>query len=189
MKNSKNDLHELVKNIGYLEEVLSFSTFKRYDSIEFTSEASLSLNGELTLSGEGIGETKTKAEIAACQQILHTIKRDYKHLLIDWEQVKKEAQIGDVLVKLNAYLSPELRTAEEKSLWLQEIESDKNFAELFNSLKEEGDEAVAFFGSNLGAKKKATWIEALVWKKYGEQILSPNSAHAFEDMMQFLKEG
>jgi len=184
MKNAKNDLHELIKNIGYFEETISFSVHDQAGT--FAARAEFTTKDGRSIHGSGSGSTKKAAEIAAAKNMLDAIYATYEDLLIDWEEAKAEAQAGDSLIKLCAYLSEDFNSVEEKSRWLQHMESDEHLARLFDKLKAQGHPSVVFFGNNLGAKKKATWMEAMIWRKFGKNIISNAADRAFRDLISFL---
>ena len=99
-----------------------------------------------------------------------------------------EAQAGDALIKLCAYLSPELDSPEKKSRWLQERESDAYLTTRFDRLQAEGHPSLALFGENLGHKRKATWMEALVWRDYGGFLEEQAGQGAMQKLFGWLGE-
>ncbi|MEZ4888593.1 MAG: hypothetical protein R3E32_27965 [Chitinophagales bacterium] len=185
MYNAKNQLHELVKELGYFEDCVSFKTIVRQG--EFYSEATFWVKDGRKITEIGVGHKKTASEINASENLLSIIFDEHKDLIIDWEEVKIEAQAGDGLIKLCAYLNEAHATAEAKSIWLQQMESDKNMVEIFDQLQSENHPSVALFGDNLGAKRKATWIEALISKKFAQSIIAPSASKAFRELTLFLE--
>lgn len=186
MHNAKNQLLEIVKELGYLEDSVTFQTdFNATESI-FYSNALLSLNNKLHIEAIGTGSKKKAAEINASQHLIILMKEQYPDLMIDWAQIRIAAQAGDGLIKLCAYLTETIPSAAEKSFWLQKIETDKHMVEIFEQLKIQQHPDVIFFGDNLGAKRKATWIEALIWEKFGQAIIAPSAKTGFKELVQFL---
>ena len=187
MQNPKNDLHELIKNIGHLEYHVTFSD--RFDESEqlFVATARLFIDEVVDIEEKGKATSKKAAEKEAAQAILDCIHEQHQHLIIDWEEAKVEAQAGDALIKLCAYLSDENTTAEAKSLWLQQAESDDYLAELFDRMVNQQHPEVAIFGANLGNKKKATWVEAMIWRQFGALVISPAAGEAFQGLAAFLR--
>ena len=185
MDNAKNRLHELIKDLGHYEKCVSFKD-KVQDQQTFISRATLQVNDGRIIEGEGTGETKKEAQIQACAAVLEVIDQQHRDLYVDWMQVKVAAQLGDSLIKLCAYLSDEMPSAEDKSLWLQEMESDSHMVSIFDKMHRASHPLVNIFGQNLGAKKKATWIEALIWQRFGQEIIAPGSGNAFHQIGDFL---
>ena len=187
MTNSKNELHELVKDLGYLESVVNFSSKWDDEKQVFVAHARFGLPKSDQIEGIGFGKKKKVAEISASGELLKIIRRDYTHLVIDWEEVRKEAQLGDLLIKLYAYLSEEMMTAADKSIWLQQNETDQHLVKIFDRLSLRRHPSVSFLGENLGTKRKATWIEALIWRKFGKEILASTADRVFRDIYKFFK--
>lgn len=188
MKNSKNDLFELFKELGFLEDVVHFSNSHQKDQNVFVSTVRVELKGKGIIEARGFDRTVKNAEKDASKYLLELIHQNHRELLIDWDEVKKEAQLGDVLIKLYAYLSDDTETAAAKSMWLQKNETDKNLADIFDTLQAQNHASVSLFGNNLGAKRKATWIEALIWRMYGDKILSPTANQEFVKLADFLRQ-
>jgi hypothetical protein len=187
MQNAKNRLYEFLKELGYLENCVQFYSLESSPNGNFKICATVKFADGRQVKGTGKGLKKLEAEVAACKNVLSSIGKRHKELLIDWEQVFVEAQAGDALIKLCAYLSDSFETIEQKSLWLQRLESDNHLAQVFDSLKQKNDPLVAIFGNNLGIKKKATWIEALIWKRFGNACLSTDSKERLNELAKFLK--
>lgn len=187
MQNGKNRLHEFMKELGYFENCVKFHSLQPSPNSLFKIQASTYFADGRIVAGVGEGQKKVEAEIAACENVLSIIHEKQEDLLIDWGQVFVEAQAGDALIKLCAYLSDSFETIEQKSRWLQSLESDYHLARVFDALKQRNDPSVVIFGSNLGTKKKATWMEALIWKRFGKACLSAHARERLNELEVFLQ--
>lgn len=186
MNNPKNELLEFLQDLGYAPSNLKFK-YHGVESGNHVATATLQLKEVLKVEQTGYSSSdKKSAEMNACASILQTLQEQHGDLIIDWETVFIEAQAGDALVKLCSYLLNDLSTAAEKSYWLQRVETDQKFAKIFDRLYTAKDPAVAFFGKNIGAKRKATWIEALIWREYKDDILHPTAEKGFDRIYTFL---
>ena len=185
--NYKGKLLEVLKELGVVESRLKISD-RRLSEQYFQSSASIDFPDGRQLSGTGESNRKKDAQQDACAQILDQLGYYHPDLLIDWTEVMVEAQVGDALLKLCAYRSQKLPTAAEGSYWLQRIESDAHMVNLFDRLQREGHPDLAIFGSRVGNKRKASWIEALLARHFANRILRDDTAEAFEDMMNFMDE-
>ncbi|MGB1243227.1 MAG: hypothetical protein ACPG49_11940 [Chitinophagales bacterium] len=188
MDNAKNQLYEFARELGYFEACITFESTRLFLEEGFHTRATFLVRDGREIIGEGTGQRKTTSQIDASTQLLNILFEKHKDLIIDWEQIRIEAQAGDGLIKLCAYLNNEHSTAAKKSFWLQEMETDKHMVEIFDRLHAQNDSSVALFGDNLGAKRKATWIEALIARRFGSSIISPSAGKAFEELIHFLQQ-
>ena len=189
MTNARNRLLEFMKELGYYEDCVSYVTEFDDEQGCFISKAKLTIKDGRVIEGMGSASTKKDAQIDASQSILDIIDDQHPDLKIDWDQIRMEAQAGDGLIKLCAYLSDEFSTAAEKSFWLQKMESDAHMVEIFDRLKAGDDPSVILFGNNLGQKRKATWIEALIWEKFGAAFNTPGTVQGLKGLASFLGDG
>ncbi len=173
--NAKNQLLELLQGLGSYAEEAIFSEMEPAPSGEYRSKVEVSFPDGRDLKGIGEGIDRTQADIAAAQQVLHLIQADHSDLLIDWDQIFEEAQAGDTLIKLGVYVALNLQDTAAKSLLLQELESDQHLAKVFDRWQLEGDVDLAKFGTNLGEKRKATMVEATLWRRSKEKIFHPEA--------------
>ena len=187
MLNAKNRLYEFVKELGCYEQCVQYQSSSSSPNGNFISQATVTFADGRKVVGTGSSFKKVEAEIAAAEHALSIIAETHQDMQIDWKQVFMEAQAGDALIKLCAYLSESFETAEQKSLWLQTLESDEHLADIFDRLQSQNDSSVSIFGPNLGSKRKATWIEALIWREFGALCLSANAKGALNDLSLFLK--
>ncbi len=139
-----------------------------------------------TVQGTGEGRRSSEADIAAAQVALEQLRNDNPDLLIDWEEINVEAQAGDALIKLSVYLSPSLSSVGEKSKRLQSLESDPHLAEVFDQWKTQGDPDLAMCGTNLGEKRKATLVEAMLWRRFGMQVIAADATAQLQSLLKTL---
>lgn len=188
-ENAKNQLFEILKNLGCLEECANFQA--TLSSIppnpQHFAVVTVTFSDGRAVRGTGNGPRKVDAEIAAAQAALEILRNTYPELLVNWEDIYVEAQAGDSLIKLGVYLAVSLRTASDKSRELQKWESDLHLAKVFEQWKAKGDPDLAIWGSNLGEKKKAALVEALLWRRYGNQIMADDAPLQLQSLLKTLK--
>lgn len=166
MTNPKNELIEFVQNIGYLANCIEYSILEQNVNI-YRVQVAVSLNMEITIIHEGAASTKMQAQMGAARNALDNFQTFHPSFFIDWDKViNVDAQKGDLLIKLYAYLKDDLGSIGDKSIWLQDNESNKHLAKVFDRLKAKCHPDFAMFGNNLGWKHKADWIEFLLWKQF-----------------------
>ena len=187
--NAKNQLLEILKNLGCLEECASFQTTLSSlpPNPQHSTVVTVTFPDGRAVRGTGNGQRKVDAEIVAAQAVLETLRNTCPELLVNWEEIYVEAQAGDALIKLGVYLSVSLKTASDKSKELQKWESDLHLAKVFEQWKAKGDPDLAIWGSNLGEKKKATLVEALLWKRYGSQIMTDDAPLKLQSLLKTLQ--
>ena len=184
--NAKNQLMELLQSLGSFEEEAVFSKMDAAPSGGHRSKVVVTFPDGREIKGIGEGQGRTDADIAAAQQVLNIIRTDHPDLMIDWEELKEEAQSGDTLIKLGVYTALNLNDAATKSLLLQELESDSHLAQVFDRLQVENDPDLAILGTNLGEKRKSTFIEALLWKRYKDRVFQPEARKALHELLDSL---
>jgi hypothetical protein len=116
-ENAKNQLFEILKNLGYLEECANFQTTLSSlpPNPQHSTVVTVTFPNGRAVRGTGNGQRKVDAEIVAAQTVLEILRNTYPELLVNWEEIYVEAQAGDALIKLGVYLSVSLRTASDKS--------------------------------------------------------------------------
>jgi len=136
-KNTKNQLFEILKNLGCFEECANFkATLSSLPpNPQHSTVATVKFPNGHAIQGTGNGQRKVDAEILVAQSILEILRHTYPELLVNWEEIYVEAQAGDTLIKLGVYLSESLRTASDKSKELQKWESDQNLVKVFEQWK------------------------------------------------------
>lgn len=169
--NAKNELQELLQTLGH--EVSACLTFETLSiSKGWESIATVNLPGNYSIMGKGVGAQKKRAEIIASQDALKTIHDAHSELIVDWDVIQVDAQRGDALIKLAIYLNPTVRTANDKSKELQEIEKNSDLAKVFHQWKSQGDSDLVIWGNHLSEHTKATLIEALIWRRLGNKVFT-----------------
>ncbi len=177
--NAKNQLLELLKNLGCSEDCADFQSMSMSSSGFHQSTVVVNFPDGRIVQGSGEGSRRTVADIAAAKDAIEHWSSKYPDLIVDWAEIKVQAQAGDALIKLGIYLSTTIRSASDKSLQLQSLESNSHLAKVFDHWKAQGDPDLAIWGANLGEWKKATLVEALLWQRFGMQVISES---AFEQL-------
>lgn len=188
-ENPKNQLFEILKNLGCLEEQAAFQTtlLSPPPNPQHVTVVTVIFPDGRAVKGTGKGQRKVDAELIAAQSTIDILRNTYPELLVNWDEIDVEAQAGDVLIKLGIYLSASSRTANEKLKELQSLETDQHLAKVFEQWKAKGDPDLAIWGSNLGEKKKATLVEALLWRRYGKQIMAHDAPLQLQSLLKNLK--
>jgi hypothetical protein len=106
--NAKNQLLELLKSLGCIEDCADFQS-KPISPGSHRSTVVVRFPNGCTVQGTGEGRCSSDADIAPAQVVLEQLRKDYPDLLIDWEEINVEAQASDALIKLSVYLSPGLK--------------------------------------------------------------------------------
>jgi len=135
------------------------------------------------VQGEGEGSRKSIASIETAQAVFDQINLQYPDLIVNWNEIFVEAQKGDALIKLGVYLSEDLITSSDRSYRLQKLESDSHLAEIFERWKNQGEPDLAKWGQNLGEKRKATLVEALLWERFGRQIINEDAKNQLRSLI------
>jgi hypothetical protein len=106
--------------------------------------------------------------------------------VINWDELQVQAQAGDALIKLGIYLSTELKQSKDRSNQLQSLESDSHLATVFGRWKTQGDLDLVKWGDNLSQKRKATVVEALLWQKFGAQVMATDASSHLRSLLKTL---
>jgi hypothetical protein len=176
--NTRNQLDELLRNLGCNETQESDYQFRSISPNGlFHCTLVVRFPDGREVRGEGEGSRKSIASIEAAQAVLDQINLQYPDLIVNWDEIFVEAQKGDALIKLGVYLSEDLITSSDRSYRLQKLESDSHLADIFDRLKNQGDPDLAKWGQNLGEKRKATLVEALLWERFGRKIIGEDATN------------
>lgn len=170
--NAKNELKELLEARG-LPTTLATYTHTQGVAGLWTSTVEVRIPGREPVHGVGTATRKTEADIAASADVLPKLTEASEADTAHWALIIAEAQAGDALIKLAAYLGG--GSPEERSVWLQDHESDVALARLFDRWYEEGAPELISYGSGLGTKYKATLVEAIIWRRFGARMLAANA--------------
>jgi hypothetical protein len=149
------------------------------------STLTLTLPSGATYTGFGSASTKAQADVLACVpivELLPVILAEFGAQTIAGRGV--DAQAGDALLKLAVYADPGEHSAAERSVWLQRNESDAALALVFDRWLAEGDPDVLAFGVGLGEKRRATAVEALIWRRYANRVLAPGATEALSELLR-----
>ncbi|MEA5599272.1 putative dsRNA-binding protein [Rivularia sp. UHCC 0363] len=187
IENAKKQLIELLKNLGFSEDDAHFKREPISPNSSHRSTVVVNFPDGRKVCGTGVGQRKTEADIAAAQVALDLLHSDHPDLCVNWDEIKAEAQAGDALIKLGVYLWAELNNADEKSKILQSLESDAHLALVFDRWKREGDPDLAMWGSHLGKKRKATLVEALLWRRFGSQVIASDALPPLQSLLKTLQ--
>lgn len=185
-KNAKNQLIELLQHLGCNESCADFKRESISPNGLHRSTVVIIFPDGRRVCGTGVGQRSSDADIAAAQVALDLLHSNHPYLLVNWEKIYLQAQAGDALIKLSVYLSPELKNVFEKSQFLQSFESDSNLASVFDLWKSQGDPDLAMWGTNLGEKRKATLVEALLWKRFGKQVITDGAKKQLQSLLETL---
>jgi hypothetical protein len=181
--NAKNHLLELLKNLGCSEDCAVFRP-QLISSGLHKSTVVVNFPDGRTVQGTGMGSRETDADISAAHAAIEQLQNEYPDLIVDWDEIKVQAQAGDALIKLGIYLSADIKRASANSLQLQRLESDFNLAQVFDQWRAQNDPDLACWGPRLGEKRKATLVEALLWQRFGQKVIT---ADMFKQLQALIK--
>lgn len=185
MINAKNRIKELLEGLGLQQERAVYSR-SQAGAGAWTSVLVISLPDRCPTSGTGTASTRSQADIMAAENALAELADAPEGQPWDWVPIRAEAQAGDALLKLAAYLAAGLATTEDRSLWLQIHESDFALANVFDRWRAEGAPEFAVYGAGLGEKLKSTLVEAVIWRRYGSRVLGVEAAAALGELREVL---
>ncbi len=183
-ENAKNKLQELLDNLGCVGNCIDFRSIPLANL--HCSTVTVTFPDGRIVRGTGKGHRKSDADIAAAQDALNLVDRIYPYLLVDWDELKIQAQAGDALIKLGVYLSSELKSTAAKSNRLQNVETNTHLAKVFDRWKAQHDPELAIWGTNLKEHRKATLVEALLWRRYGAQVIVANAPTQLASLLSTL---
>ncbi len=187
INNAKNQLLELLKNLGCSENCANFQSIHTSFSGFYSSTVRVNFPNGYVVQGVSESKGKPAAEIAAAQIVLNLIVKNYPEFLVNWDEINVEAQAGDALIKLSVYLSSQSKNSHDKSKQLQHLESDSNLAKVFDRWKAQGDPDLAIWGINLSEKRKATLVEDLLWGRFSNQVLTIDASTKLQVLLSTLQ--
>jgi hypothetical protein len=158
-ENAKNKLQELLDNLGCTGNCIDFRSTPLAGL--HCSTVTVTFPDRRIVRGTGKGHRKSDADIAAAKDALDLVDRIYPYLLVDWDELKIQAQAGDALIKLGVYLSPELKSTAAKSKGLQNVETNAHLAKVFDRWKAHNDPRLSTWGINLGSTELAMQVQLL----------------------------
>ena len=175
-QNPRNQLESVLRQAGLVAENHIEVVTDQLGEQSFRARVTLEFPDGVVVSEEG-GQTigKKPSIKLACQAVLDQLQHTHPYLFTSWEELRVEAQAGDALIKLAAYLSDAVPTAAAASDWLQALESNENLAQVFDRWKAVDHPELTQWGTWLSDDRKGTIIEALIWRQYGARILSASA--------------
>jgi hypothetical protein len=185
-QNAKSQILELLKNLGCSENAAKFHHQSLAASGPHRSTLTVYFPDSRVVQGQAVASRVTDADIQAAQAVLDEVGSKYPDLLVDWNAIGIQAQAGDALIKLGVYLSTELDTAGKKSQHLQQFEADSHLAQIFDRWKAKDDPDLAIWGNELGEKRKATVVEALLWRRFGAKVIAADAATQLQAILRSL---
>jgi hypothetical protein len=185
-ENAKSHLLEFLKDLGYSEKLAVFKTSPQPRSGVFHSTVNIVLPGDCEIYGAGEGHRRSDAESAVAQAVLDQLHSNYPDLFVDWTKIRVEAQAGDALIKLGAYLTLGCNSASSSSQLLQNTETNLHLAQIFGRWRSQGEPELAIWGPNLSKTKKATLVEALLWRRFSKRVLTSNATTELRVMIDSL---
>lgn len=177
MSNAKNDIKELIETFGLSQQVAVYTHEPAGRGWRSTLVLQLPLREAVT--GVGAGARASEADMAAARAVKDQLDAS---LFQAWPAIRIEAQAGDALLKIAAYLASGPATAADRSCWLQAVESDPALAVVYDRWAAEGAPELAAYGPGLGEKAKAALVEAVLWRRYGARVLGPEAALALAEL-------
>ena len=183
-ENAKNKLQELLDNLGCTGNCANFRSIHLSNS--HLSTVVVTFPDGRIIRGTGEGHRRADSDIAAAQDALDRVEKEYPDILVDWIKLAIDAQAGDALIKLSVYLSAESKSAAENSSRLKDSEPNAHLAKVFDRWKANKDPRLAIWGTDLSKHRKATLVEALLWQDYGQQVITANAPIQLADLLSTL---
>lgn len=134
-----------------------------------------------TIAGVGVGPRKSDADVLACEEAMNALGPE------PHDGVWTEAQAGDALIKLAIHATRQEATPAERTDWLRDHESESALARVFEAWADAGDPDVAELGPECGQRRKATLVEALIWRRFRDRVLGPDAEAALEAIVSMLE--
>jgi hypothetical protein len=185
-ENAKNQLKELLEDLGYSDDFADYRSLAPSTNNFQKSTVTVTFPDGRIVEGTGEGKRRTTADIAAAQNAIDRMRQDHPDLIIDWDEIYAQAQAGDALIKLAVYLSIDLDSTKAKSKYLQNVESNLHLAQVFDRWKAQGDPDLAIWGTELSEHRKASLVESLLWKRFGQQVIAIDAPKNLQDVLKSL---
>lgn len=183
--NPKNQLQEFLANLGWTEDQCKFKSEQISPFGWHCSTVTVTLN-DRTVEASGQGSRRLNAESNAARAILEKLHNEHPDLVVNWDEINEHAQAGDALIKLAVYISEDLDSASNKSKKLQSLESDTHLAKIFDQWKSQDHPVLAMWGNHLSEKRKATLVEALIWRHFRNKVIASNAASHLKSLLKTL---
>lgn len=187
--NPRNNLDNFLRGLGVAVESARSVSVERVGEQTFVATVVVRMPDDEVHQFVGectVGKGATTMD--ACQKALTHLEAASAAVSADWAKLALEAQAGDALIKLSAYLDAGTDSAADASAQLQRIEADAHLAQLYDRWRADGDEFLGEWGENLSEKRKATLVEALLWRRFGHQVLRENAAEVLGGIRRSLAE-
>jgi hypothetical protein len=184
--NIKNRLLELLNKLGCIEDCAKFQSTHISSSECYRSTVIITFPDGRQFQESAERGQKSDAGIAAAQATFDRWHTDYPDLVINWDNLYLEAQAGDALIKLGVYLSVDLTSASEASKRLQNLEPDYHLAKVFDKWKAQNDPDLVIWGDFLSEKRKATLVEALLWRRFKMQVVTDDILMPLQSLLKTL---
>lgn len=153
----------------------------------FRSTVAVTLPNGSRYSAEGTGTRKTFASEDAARRLLPELLEDPTYGEEADRTLWVDALAGDGLIKLAVYLDPGDDDKVRRNATLNRLEANVRLAALFDVLHEAGDPRVICWGTGLGVHRKATVVEAMLWRTFSARILRPDAASALGEVLTLLR--
>lgn len=185
-KNAKNKLLELLKDIGHDDNKINseIADFHTESVNPARTTLTVTFPHGLILKGSGQANRKADAEIIASQEILNQLPKHYPELIVDWNKLMVEAQRGDALIKLGIYLSDDFKKPSDKSLELQRTETNERLAKVYDRWIAEKDPDLAGWGTHMDVHKKASVVEALIWRRFNDKVIAEGASERLKTLLK-----
>jgi hypothetical protein len=172
--NTRSQLESLLGHIGLVaKDHISVSEHQTGEQA-FVAIVTVVLPSGQTLEAEGresVGKRETT--LSACSTMLNLIRHAHPEYFQPWEDIRLEAQAGDALIKLAAYLAIDFTSAKSTSEFLQKFEANKHLGFVFDAQRQSGNPFFSAWGEHLSPERKGTLVEAWIWRRYGQKAVSP----------------
>ena len=184
MSNAKNRLQELFHARGWR---LDWSALLRHDQLGLSGGWRSTIDHVLPdgrrLVGAGEANKTTQADIAAIAAAFEGLDVEVQG---DDDAIMVDAQAGDALIKLAAYVVMADASPASRSLWLQHHETDAGLSTLFDRWWDAGDEDVQSYGRGRGEKFQASVVEALIWRRFRDRVIMADAKDALVQIIDLL---
>ena len=185
MSNAKNTLHEVLQALGARPETsIECTHMAMGESGGWHSSVVATFPDGSRFTGQGEGGRRSSADFAAAGEIMGVLRESRGDLLVNWEKIFADAQPGDALIKLSAYLASGLDDKHERSNLLQKKERDVYLATVvWDRWRAQGAPEMGRFGDHLGEKNKASLVEAILWWRYKDRVMKDGAVDALAELM------
>jgi hypothetical protein len=186
VKDGKNRMNDLLDALGHPRSLCTYESAPLGPNGPWQATATLAWPTGLSIAGTGTGLGRTSAEGQAAADVLRNLDPAVRSAA-DWAAIRVEAQAGDALIKLAAYLSTPNRPVGENSAWLQRNEANHALARLFDVWMAAGADELRLYGDGCGDDAKATLVEAILWRRFRDRVLVADAVGALSDLRKLIE--